>query len=167
MSRVWKLDLDSSLKLTLLGFADHANDAGVCYPSVERIAWKSGTSRRTVQRHVRKLEEMGLMEQLSEGGGRGNPARYHIRPEKGDRLTPFRDEKGVTVSKKGVTDDVKGDTSDARTISNHQGTNGGRTPAREKSSYPTCGTCGAITMRGNRCPNCDGPALAEEDEEVA
>lgn len=156
MSRVWKLDLESSLKLTLLGFADHANDAGVCYPSMDRVAWKSGVSRRTVQRHVRELEERGLMEKLAEGGGRGNTARYMIRPEKGDRLTPFRDEKGDTVSIKGDTDDVKGDTDVTRTISNRKGTNGGRTPAREKRPDITCSECSTITLRGDHCPKCDG-----------
>jgi DNA-binding transcriptional ArsR family regulator len=49
-------------KLVLLAIADCANDEGVAWPSIQTIARKSGASARTVQRHIREIEEAGLLE---------------------------------------------------------------------------------------------------------
>ncbi|MBF4376823.1 helix-turn-helix domain-containing protein, partial [Vibrio anguillarum] len=39
--------------------ADHADDAGVCWPSIETIARKSGVSPTTVKATLKKLEAGG------------------------------------------------------------------------------------------------------------
>jgi|GEM_PF-1285860 biotin operon repressor len=90
MSAVWELDLPQNQKLVLLAFADHADDDGVCYPSVGRIAWKTGVSERQVQRIVKKLRAAGLVVLLRHAqGGRGNAAVYQVQPQKGVKLSPF------------------------------------------------------------------------------
>ncbi len=94
MAQVWELDLPQNEKLVLLALGDHADDEGVCYPSVARIAWKTGMSERQVQRIGKKLRAAGLIVLMKHGqGGRGNPAVYRIKPQKGVKLSPFRDEK--------------------------------------------------------------------------
>jgi hypothetical protein len=102
MSAVWELDLPQNQKLVLLAFADHADDDGICYPSVARIAWKSGYSERQVKAIGKELRAAGLMELVRNAdGGRGKTAVYRIRPEKGARLSPFlgKGEAGNTVSR--------------------------------------------------------------------
>ncbi len=90
MSAVWELNLPQNQKLVLLAFADHADDDGVCYPSVGRIAWKTGISERQVQRIVKKLRAAGLVVLLRNAqGGRGNAAVYQVQPKKGVKLSPF------------------------------------------------------------------------------
>jgi biotin operon repressor len=101
MSAVWELNLPQNQKLVLLALADHANDEGVCYPSVGRVAWKTGISERQVQRIVQKLRAAGLVVLLRNAqGGRGNPAVYEVQPQKGVKLSPFagRGDIGDTLS---------------------------------------------------------------------
>lgn len=59
----WAFDqaLEPSRKIVLLALADFADDAGACWPSMERIAAKSSMSRRTVVRAISELEEAGLV----------------------------------------------------------------------------------------------------------
>ncbi len=100
MSLVWELDLPQNLKFVLLGFADHANDNGLCWPSIKRIAWKSGYSERQVQHIVRKLRDKhGLLEAVRyERGGRGLATVYRVRSERGKKLSPFVAEKGAETA---------------------------------------------------------------------
>ena len=62
MSWAWEQATTSSgAKLVLLALADHANDDGVCWPGMKRIAEKCGMSSRQVSNHVTGLEECGLI----------------------------------------------------------------------------------------------------------
>lgn len=113
MTAVWNLDLDSTEKLIMLAFADHANDEGVCYPSSELIAHKSGVSVRHAKRVVKSLIERGLLQVQDEGGGRGNRRVVLVDPGKGDTLPPFkREKKGDTTS----PNTLERVTSDAETV---------------------------------------------------
>lgn len=90
MSAVWELDLPQNEKLILLAMADHADDRGVCYPSVGRIAWKSGYSDRQTKTILAALRDRHVIEPMgSNVGGRGFSTRYQIHPEKGAKLAPF------------------------------------------------------------------------------
>jgi hypothetical protein len=96
MSAVWELDLPQNEKLILLAMADHADDRGVCYPSVPRIAWKSGYGVRQTQMILAALKDRHLIKPLgSKVGGRGLSTQYQIRPEKGAKLAPFVSGKGA------------------------------------------------------------------------
>ncbi|AGN30403.1 hypothetical protein SXAG_00122 [Synechococcus phage S-CBS4] len=79
MTKVWELrDLTPTHKLILLGLADWANDEGLCWPSVDRLAQKTGLSRRTIQTNIRQLEACRYMKR-EEVVGRGN--RYWLTLE--------------------------------------------------------------------------------------
>jgi Helix-turn-helix domain len=100
MGMVWDLDLPANKKLVLLAYADHADhDGGSVYPSLGRIAHKTGYSRRQVIRTAHELVKSGLMEKVREST-HDAPAEYRLRLERGDILAPLR--------KRGVTNDPPG-----------------------------------------------------------
>ena len=72
MTAVWdREDLSSTQKLVLLSLADWANDEGLCWPSIERVAKKSSLKKRAVQLAIRSLEEMQFIRR-EEVIGKGN-----------------------------------------------------------------------------------------------
>ena len=76
MTAVWdRGDLSSTQKLVLLSLADWANDEGLCWPSIDRLATKTSMAGRSVQRIIRDLESMGFVRR-DEVLGKGN--RYWI-----------------------------------------------------------------------------------------
>jgi hypothetical protein len=86
MTAVWELDLPPSEKLVLLALADWAQDDGRCWPSIAKVAAKSGVSERTVQRMLREAEKAGLLKR-KENMGRG--CEYTLPP---DNLSPVTNE---------------------------------------------------------------------------
>jgi hypothetical protein len=109
MAQVWELDLPLRDKFVLLGFADHADDSGNCFPSLSRIAWKCGLSRATVKRSVKELMSAGIL--LRPRGyslGRSMRTLYTIRTDKGVKLHPFIQERGQLPPEKGSSIDIKG-----------------------------------------------------------
>ena len=66
-------DLPSSEKLLLILLADHADDeTGKCWPSQNYIARRSGFSRSTINRTIKRLEGKGLIQiqhRFREDGG--------------------------------------------------------------------------------------------------
>lgn len=90
MSLVWELDLGRDLKIVLLAFADHADDEGWCYPSIGRVAHKTGYSMRSVRRKVSELRDLGVLEPVAhDDGGRGQATEYRLLPEEGTQLKPY------------------------------------------------------------------------------
>lgn len=95
MSMVWELDLAPNKRLALLAYADHADDDGEhVYPSLARIARKTGYSRDQVRRISRELVEDGLMELVERGdknerGQNNTPHRYRMTLEGGSKLPPL------------------------------------------------------------------------------
>lgn len=76
MTAVWDAEgLSSTQKLVLLALADWANDEGLCWPSVERLAKKTGLSGRAIQKTIRGFEELGIVRREEELG-KGN--RYWL-----------------------------------------------------------------------------------------
>jgi hypothetical protein len=57
--------------LILLALADHANDEGLCWPGLERLAKKSRMSVRQVQRCLEALREAGEIAVESQAGPHG------------------------------------------------------------------------------------------------
>jgi hypothetical protein len=128
MSKVWEMDLPTTKKLVLLALADHADDAGAnVYPSVPRVAWKSGLSTRQTRRVMQQLrDDDELLILVREGGGRGGTNEYRIDITKGVNLTPFNEwRSSATADQNPDTGDtlpltpttVNPDTGDTRTIS--------------------------------------------------
>lgn len=76
MTNVWEHQgINATQKLVLLALADWANEEGLCWPSINRLASKTGIAGRSVQRLIRQLEELNLVRR-EEVSGKGN--RYWI-----------------------------------------------------------------------------------------
>ena len=96
MSAVWDHSTfdDPLALLILLALADHADAEGECWPSVESLAHKSRSSRRTVQRVVADAVERGeLVRVLGSGRGHTNLYRFTL-PGSVDNVST----KGVSVA---------------------------------------------------------------------
>jgi len=77
MGLVWDLELEPSLKLVMLAYADHADHDGKnVYPAETSIANKTGLSRRTVVTCTQKLEKMGLL--IRDGTWKNNVNKWLI-----------------------------------------------------------------------------------------
>lgn len=76
----WVLDSapveDSTQTLVLLCLADWANDAGLCWPSIDSIARRARCSESTARRTIRALEKAGLVIREASTGRSTN--RYRI-----------------------------------------------------------------------------------------
>jgi len=95
-----------------LALADNAHDDGTSiYPSVETLAKKSRQSERSVQYQLRKMQKMGWLILVSEGGGRlpgfnsgGKARQYRINPAwiKGADIAPLESAESEAESAKGA-----------------------------------------------------------------
>lgn len=97
-------------KLVMLKICDHANDDGVAWPSVGKLAQAACISERQAQRVMKRLAAEGYLEIVgNEKGGAGNARVYRVKRErflsplerkKGDKMTP---PKGDKMSGQNVT----------------------------------------------------------------
>lgn len=69
----------SGRKALLLVLANYADDQGICWPSQETLAKDTEQSVDTVQRQLRKLAELGLIEIMKRQQGRGRWPRRTYR----------------------------------------------------------------------------------------
>ena len=91
MSQIWELDLPHNAQSVFLALADHADDDGYCYPSVGRLAWKTGYGVRQVQRTLKELRDNKLAIPMSPVvGGRHNTIVYKLDPSAGKHKPAFR-----------------------------------------------------------------------------
>lgn len=83
MARAIKIKVGNPLKkLVLLKLADQANDDGDCWPSYQHIADQCEIGRSTVRKHVKELEEMGILVVKNRPGVLGNSSNmYRLFPE--------------------------------------------------------------------------------------
>mgnify|MGYP000234527247 CR=1 FL=1 len=80
MSQVWeRQDLGPYERLVMLCLADHADDEGVCYPSVARLVDRTGMGERGVQRVLRRLADDGHVA-IEPNAGRKGTNVYRITP---------------------------------------------------------------------------------------
>jgi DNA-binding Lrp family transcriptional regulator len=83
MGHVWDLDLPMQEKYVLLAMADHAHhDGSNVFPALDLIAFKTGYSKRTVQRYIRKLEDRGILVRVREPIN--HPIVYRVDLQAGD-----------------------------------------------------------------------------------
>ncbi|MGH6654613.1 MAG: helix-turn-helix domain-containing protein, partial [Actinocrinis sp.] len=116
MSWVWENSPASgSGLLLLLAIADHADDDGTAYPSIQKLAKKTRMSRSSVFRAMKPLIESRQLKIESRGTGR-DTSEYQIimPPSRGVNLTPQgsqddtpgvaeRHPRGVNVDTPGVS----------------------------------------------------------------
>lgn len=92
MSQVWEKQLPPTDQRVLLVLCDFANDEGVCWPSIDYIAWKLGVDRKTVMRAIERLEAAGVI-RVERQHRRNN--RYTIDLEKLPDKPPFEGRNGT------------------------------------------------------------------------
>ncbi len=79
MSRVWDESTHTgSALLMLLAIADHANDEGICWPSVDTLAAKARVQTRQAQNLIAQLEQSGELV-VERGKGRKNTSIYVVK----------------------------------------------------------------------------------------
>ena len=80
MSAVFESEtLGPTERLIMLSLADHADDEGRCYPSIDRLSRRTGLSERAVQTNIGKLRDQGYIKVVLRGcKGRSN--LYFISP---------------------------------------------------------------------------------------
>jgi hypothetical protein len=61
MAWAFTTERPSTERFVLVALAEHADDDGVCWPGVERLAERTGFNRATVQRALARLEVDGLV----------------------------------------------------------------------------------------------------------
>lgn len=87
----WAFDqkgVTSTEKLVLLALADHADDAGRCWPSVARMEEMTALSERSIRKAIQTLEEKGALS-TDRGVGRGNSSKYILKLDSSvDASTP-------------------------------------------------------------------------------
>lgn len=66
-------------RLVMLSLADHCDDDGRCYPSIQRLCERTGLSERAVQSNISKLRDAGYI-RVESGGGRSRSNMYFISP---------------------------------------------------------------------------------------
>lgn len=111
MSLVWeRAPYSGGSLLVLLALADWANDDGLCWPSIQRLADKTRIDRRSAQRIIRQLEKDGFIK-IDEGGGRAKQHRYFIQLETVTKCRPFPEQ----ASAETATFETQRATSDAET----------------------------------------------------
>jgi Helix-turn-helix domain len=82
------MDIEPNRKLVLLAYADHARDDGThIFPSVARIAEKTGLSRRWVQILTHELAQAGLL--INDGRGPRGQNRWRIGLPSSGASTPL------------------------------------------------------------------------------
>lgn len=91
----WRVrGIDNSAKMVLLRLVECADDDGRrIYPSKERLALDCGISVRSVQRILRRFEDIGLIEAVAHAaGGRGRATEYRLSIDALERLMEVIDD---------------------------------------------------------------------------
>ena len=101
MNAVFESDLPLAERMVMLVIADHADEKGECWPSIQRLTERSGMSDRGVQKVLAKLVERGVLTRVS-GNGRTHSNRYRIalNPEPSSPLSKENPERGSVFSNK-------------------------------------------------------------------
>lgn len=94
--------LDPTARLILLILADHFNDhEGAAWPSHGRVAKMAGVTEETVRRHLRNMEEMGLVSSKPREG-RSNLYVIPPTPTRGVEEEPPTPTRGTPLMGEGV-----------------------------------------------------------------
>jgi hypothetical protein len=80
MNSAWaRTDLTTHQKIVLLALADRADEKGMCWPSIGWLVARTSMSERGVQKTIRTLEELGLLERQN-WSGRSNRFVLNLPP---------------------------------------------------------------------------------------
>lgn len=144
MDRVWATHgLKGGPLLLMLAIADHANDAGECWPSQRHLAEKARLTERQVRRVIGQLIRDEYLAISERGLGRGKKTLYKLFPQKADifsghQKADIRDIKKRTFSTEisGHLPPPKADNSDG--ISSHVRSESPLEPSNGNGIIPSC-----------------------------
>lgn len=110
MGQVWDADLPRPEKFVLLSYADHAaHDGTGIYPSVGRMAWKTGYTDRSIQTITKRLVDQGIL--VPDGTMPDGRNRYRLDASRLPKRPPYRGENSSPPEKssgEGVKKTAKG-----------------------------------------------------------
>lgn len=95
MAAVWELKLTAPQLIVMLALADHADDEGRnAYPSLARLAWKTGYSESTVRRILKQLSDTAILDREERAG---QTTMYTLHTGNGVKKQSYnaRDNKGL------------------------------------------------------------------------
>lgn len=78
MAQCWPLKVPATAKAVLIALADHASDAGECWPSISTLAERTCLSSRSVIRAIQELEAYQVIRAIRT---EGRHTSYLITPE--------------------------------------------------------------------------------------
>jgi hypothetical protein len=137
-------------KLILLKLVDCARDDGRhIFPSVSTVARVSQCDERTVQRVLKRYCNVGLLQRVKDGGGRGAPASYELNIDVLARLA--RDGWTATF---GASEAAQNGANDAAVEACGEGENGGDS-APPEALNPACDDASSHARdagQGDACP---------------
>ena len=87
-----KMAKASSIKITMLALADHANDEGECWPGYTRLELKTGLSRQGVADVIKAIKHNGLAT-ISEEKSRSGTNNYTINLSCFPKLADIQDKR--------------------------------------------------------------------------
>lgn len=91
MSKVWEHEFKPNEQLVMLALADFADDqGGSIFPSIGRVAWKTGYSKRNTQRIISELRERGVLVEVR-SSARRRATEYRIEWSVATPKAPFGD----------------------------------------------------------------------------
>lgn len=134
MNQVFEMRLRPAEKLSLLVFADLANERGICWPSLSYVSYRASVSVRGLQRIIQALEVQGLLQRQPRyrQDGSQTSSEFVVLPNvRGDKVTPPADN-GVSGAGGGAPPGAAGDghagtpiTTNDPQIDNHHHMGGG------------------------------------------
>ena len=93
MADVWAArGLSSAERVVLLAMADHADDAGKCWPAMGTLASKCEMTDRGVRKIVRRLAERGFLATELSRGSKSSTYLVTANPEQGSAVKPSNPE---------------------------------------------------------------------------
>ena len=125
MTWAFAQDVEPNAKLVLLALANRSNhETGLCYPGQDLLAAECSMSSRTVRRHLRTLEDRGLLERrarmLPEGRGRTSD-EYRLAVYQADNVAGRSRPTGQTVPTNRTNQDDQPDTAVQGTVREPEG----------------------------------------------
>ena len=107
MTLAWELKIPATPKIVLLALCDWANDEGICFPSVARVASRASLSPRQCKRVLHSLADDRWVDVVGNLTGGASSRRYQINVEAlrtGDAsVTRVKASPVVKTSPQGVT----------------------------------------------------------------
>lgn len=78
MTLAWELKIPATRKIVLLALCDWANDEGICFPSVARVASRASLSPRQCKRVLHQLADDRWVDVVGNPTGGASSRRYQI-----------------------------------------------------------------------------------------